>query len=281
MTQRIGGTFENPDQVEEIGEVRAETLELDNMTIGRFVHPPGWRWSIHLRPIVGTENCQFRHLGFVISGTLAVSLTDGTTHELSAGSAYDIPPGHDSWVVGREPAVVLEWKGLRDWLQPRHGERILATLAFTDIVDSTVQARRLGDRAWRARLAQHDETVRQVLAETRGYEVKTTGDGFLARFGGPAQALDAATRIRERVGNLGLDVRQGIHVGEVELLGRDITGLAVHEAARILNEAGTGEILVSRIVRSLAESAGFSFESKGARTLKGIPGTRELFALIP
>lgn len=96
----------------------------------------------------------------------------------------------------------------------------------------------------------------------------------------PAQALDAATRIRDRVSRLGLDVRQGLHVGEVELFGDDLTGLAVNEAARIGAKAGSGEILVSEIVRSLAEGAGFSFKSKGMWTLKGIPGERELFALI-
>ena len=281
MARRISGTFESPDQVETIAEVHTDTLEIGDLTIGRIVTPPGWRWSTHIRPIVGTEWCEYRHMGFVLSGAMTISLADGTTHELTAGSAYNIPPEHDAWVVGNEPVVALEWKGLREWLQPRHGERVLATLIFTDIVDSTVRARSLGDRAWRALLAEHDETVRQVLAETRGYEVNTTGDGFLARFEGPAQALDAAKRIRERVGRLGLEVRQGLHIGEVELLGGNLAGLAVHEAARIVAEAQPGEVLVSAIARSLAEGAGFSFESRGTRTLKGIPGARELFALMP
>lgn len=281
MARRISGTFEHPDQVETTAEVVTETLELDDMTIGRIVHPPGWRWSTHIHPIVGTEWCEYRHRGFVLSGAMTVSLADGTTHELTAGSAYNIPPEHDSWVVGNDPAVVLEWKGLREWLQPRHGERVLATLLFTDIVNSTVQASSLGDRAWRALLAKHDDTVRQILEETRGHEVNTTGDGFLARFEGPAQALDAAKRIRERIGRLGLEVRQGLHIGEVELVGRDLAGLAVHEAARIVAEAEPGEILVSAIARSLAEGAGFAFESRGTRILKGIQGGRELFALAP
>ena len=281
MARRISGTFEHPDQVETTAEVVTETLELDDMTIGRIVHPPGWRWSTHIHPIVGTEWCEYRHRGFVLSGAMTVSLADGTTHELTAGSAYNIPPEHDSWVVGNDPAVVLEWKGLREWLQPRHGERVLATLLFTDIVNSTVQASSLGDRAWRALLAKHDDTVRQILEETRGHEVNTTGDGFLARFEGPAQALDAAKRIRERIGRLGLEVRQGLHIGEVELVGRDLAGLAVHEAARIVAEAQPEEILVSAIARTLAEGAGFAFESKGTRILKGIQGGRELFALAP
>ena len=280
MAQRISGTFGDPDQVETIAKVHTETLQIGDMTIGRIVTSPGWRWSTHIRPIVGTELCEYRHMGFVLSGAMTVSLADGTTHELMAGNAYNIPPEHDAWVVGDAPFVGIEWKGLSEWLQPRHGERVLATLLFTDIVNSTVQASSLGDRAWRALLAKHDETVRQVLEETRGHEVNTTGDGFLARFEGPAQALDAAQRIRERVGRLGLEVRQGLHVGEVELLGGDLAGLAVHEAARIVAEAEPGEILVSAIARSLAEGAGFAFESRGTRTLKGIQGARELFALI-
>ena len=281
MARRISGTFESPDHVEEVGGVRTETVDLGDMTIGRIVTLPGWRWSTQIRPIVGTEWCEYRHMGFVLSGAMTVSLADGTTYELTAGSAYNIPPEHDAWVEGNNPFVGVEWKGLTEWLQPRHGERVLATLIFTDIVNSTVQARSLGDRAWRALLAEHDETVRQVLAETRGIEVNTPGDGFLARFEGPAQALDAAKRIRERVGRLGLEVRQGLHIGEVELLAGDLVGLAVHEAARIVAEAEPGEILVSAIARSLAEGAGFSFESRGTRTLKGIQGARELFALIP
>ena len=280
MARRISGTFGDPDQVETIAEVRTESLQIGDMTIGRIVTPPGWRWSTHIRPIVGTEWCEYRHMGFALSGAMTVSLADGTTHELMAGNAYNIPPEHDAWVVGDAPFVGIEWKGLSEWLQPRHGERVLATLLFTDIVNSTVQASTMGDRAWRALLAKHDETVRQILEETRGHEVNTTGDGFLARFEGPAQALDAAQRIRERVGRLGLEVRQGLHVGEVELLGGDLAGLAVHEAARIVAEAEPGEILVSAIARSLAEGAGFAFESRGTRTLKGIQGARELFALI-
>ena len=201
MARRISGTFEHPDQVETTAEVVTETLELDDMTIGRIVHPPSWRWSTHIHPIVGTEWCEYRHRGFVLSGAMTVSLADGT--------------------------------------------------------------------------------VRQILEETRGHEVNTTGDGFLARFEGPAQALDAAKRIRERIGRLGLEVRQGLHIGEVELVGRDLAGLAVHEAARIVAEAEPGEILVSAIARSLAEGAGFAFESRGTRILKGIQGGRELFALAP
>ena len=280
MARRVSGTFGDPDQVETIAEVHTETLEIGDLTIGRIVTPPGWRWSTHIRPIVGTELCEYRHMGFVLSGVMTVLLADGTTHELTAGSAYNIPPEHDAWVVGNDPVVAIEWKGMSEWLQPRHGERVLATLLFTDIVNSTVQASSLGDRAWRALLAKHDDTVRQILEETRGYEVNTTGDGFLARFEGPAQALDAAKRIRERIGRLGLEVRQGLHVGEVELLGGDLAGIAVHEAARFVAEAEPGEILVSAIARSLAEGAGFAFESRGTRILKGIQGARELFALI-
>jgi class 3 adenylate cyclase len=156
---------------------------------------------------------------------------------------------------------------------------VLATLLLTDIVDSTATATQLGDRAWRARLVAHDEVVRQVLSDRRGTEVNTTGDGFLARFDGPAQAVEAAVRIRDGVRPLGLAVRQGIHVGEVERRGRDVAGLAVHETARIAGSAEAGEILVSAVARTLAIGSRFTFEPRGPRVLKGVAAPVELFAV--
>jgi class 3 adenylate cyclase len=232
-----------------------------------------------VKSIVGTETCQARHVGYVLSGRLGIALADGSVLELPAGTAYDIPPGHDGWTVGDEPVVTLEWTGVREWLGERHEERVLATLLLTDIVDSTATATQLGDRAWRARLVAHDEVVRQVLSDRRGTEVNTTGDGFLARFDGPAQAVEAAVRIRDGVRPLGLAVRQGIHVGEVERRGRDVAGLAVHETARIAGSAEAGEILVSAVARTLAIGSRFTFEPRGPRVLKGVAAPVELFAV--
>jgi class 3 adenylate cyclase len=278
MPRRILASFDSSHEVNEGGGVREEVLQLEDMAVARTVHPVGWKWSTDVKPIVGTDLCQHRHVGFVLSGRLVFQLADGSIHRAAEWNAYDVPPGHDSWVEGEAPAVVLEWVGLREWLKPSHRERILASLLFTDIVDSTVLASRLGDKVWRARLEAHDAVVRGVLQETRGIEIKTTGDGFLCRFDGVAQGLTAAMRIRERMRTLELEVRQGFHVGEVELRGKDVAGLAVHEAARVAASSGAGEVRVSAIVHSLASGA-FSFEALGARVLKGFEGPRELFLL--
>ena len=193
---------------------------------------------------------------------------------------FDFPPGHDGYVVGDEPVVSIEWVGLANWLEPREQGRMLAALLFTDIVDSTNTAAAIGDRAWRSRLDAHDAVVRRALENYAGREVNTTGDGFFAYFDGPAQALRAARAIREGTAEIGVVVRQGVHVGEVHIDERDVQGLAVHEAARVAAAAGPGEILVSEVTRALAMSAGYTFEPRGEHLLKGLEGPRALFALV-
>jgi class 3 adenylate cyclase/pimeloyl-ACP methyl ester carboxylesterase len=158
-------------------------------------------------------------------------------------------------------------------------DRVLATVVFTDLVDSTRRAATLGDRRWHRLLEQHQQVVRRQLARFRGLEVKTTGDGFLATFDGPARAIRAADAIRAELGDLGLEVRVGLHTGECELLGEDIGGIAVHLAARVLAQAGAGEIWCSRTVKDLVAGAGFAFTDRGSHRLKGVPEEWQLFAV--
>jgi class 3 adenylate cyclase/pimeloyl-ACP methyl ester carboxylesterase len=158
-------------------------------------------------------------------------------------------------------------------------DRVLATVLFTDLVDSTRRAATLGDRRWHRLLEQHQQVVRRQLARFRGLEVKTTGDGFLATFDGPARAIRAADAIRAELGDLGLEVRVGLHTGECELLGEDIGGIAVHLAARVLAQAGAGEIWCSRTVKDLVAGAGFAFTDRGSHRLKGVPEEWQLFAV--
>jgi class 3 adenylate cyclase/pimeloyl-ACP methyl ester carboxylesterase len=158
-------------------------------------------------------------------------------------------------------------------------DRVLATVLFTDIVDSTRLAAELGDRRWHQVLVDHQEAVRQQLARFRGREVKTTGDGFLATFDGPARAIRAADALRAGLRELGLEVRVGLHTGECELLGEDIGGIAVHIAARVLGRAGAGEILCSRTVKDLVAGSGFAFADRGTHHLKGVPDDWQLFAV--
>ena len=157
-------------------------------------------------------------------------------------------------------------------------ERGLATVLFTDIVGSTEKAAQLGDRDWRALLERHDAAVRHQLTLHRGREVKTMGDGFLATFDGPARAIRCATALQSEVAGLGVEVRAGIHTGEVELIGDDVGGMAVNIGARIGALADAGEVLVSSTVRELVVGSGLEFADRGVQTLKGAPGEWRLFA---
>jgi pimeloyl-ACP methyl ester carboxylesterase len=158
-------------------------------------------------------------------------------------------------------------------------DRVLATVVFTDLVDSTSRAAELGDRRWHRLLEEHQQVVRRQLVRFRGREVKTTGDGFLATFDGPARAIRAADAIRAELAELGLGVRVGLHTGECDLLGEDIGGIAVHIAARVLARAGAGELLCSRTVKDLVAGAGFAFTDRGTHRLKGVPDRWQLFAV--
>jgi class 3 adenylate cyclase len=150
---------------------------------------------------------------------------------------------------------------------------------FTDIVDSTRLATQLGDRRWHRLLEEHDAVVRAQLARFRGREDKTTGDGFLASFDGPARAIRAADAIRGGLAEHGLQIRVGLHTGECELFGDRIGGIAVHIAARVLAQARAGEILCSRTVKDLVTGAGFAFTSRGVHRLKGVPDEWQLYSV--
>jgi class 3 adenylate cyclase len=158
-------------------------------------------------------------------------------------------------------------------------ERVLATLLFTDIVDSTRHAERIGDAAWRSLLDEHHALVRRELGAYRGREVNTVGDGFLARFDSPASAIRCAKAIRDGVRQLHLEVRAGVHTGECEVHGTDLAGIALHVAARIVALAEPSEILVSRTVRDLAAGSGLRFAPRGSHTLKGVEGEWSVFAV--
>jgi class 3 adenylate cyclase len=272
-------SFAAPDQTIEFPLLRAEIVELGDFTVGYVVHQPGWRWSEHVRPSVGGEWCQARHVGVLLSGRSGIRLEDGTTYEFGARDIVDIPPGHDGWVIGDEPAVMLEWAGLHTFAGPALSKgRALATLLLTDLVESTLTAAKLGDRAWRELLTGHFAAARSALDRFGGREIDTTGDGMLATFDGPANALRAAQAIRDAAARHGLRVRAGVHVGEVEFAGGDVRGVAVHEAARIMGKAAASEILVSETTRALAQPSGFAFEDRGLHTLRGLEGERRLYA---
>jgi pimeloyl-ACP methyl ester carboxylesterase len=160
-------------------------------------------------------------------------------------------------------------------------DRVLATLYFTDIVGSTEQAAAIGDHGWREVIERYYALVRRSVEQFRGVEVNTEGDGFIARFDGPARAVSCARAVRDGAQGLGIDVRTGVHTGEIELHGDDIHGLAVHICARIVALARGGEILVSRTVKDLVVGSGIEFRERGTHHLKGVPDAWELYALAP
>jgi len=162
--------------------------------------------------------------------------------------------------------------------EERQLDRVLATILFTDVVRSTDRASELGDRRWAELLERHNTAVRAMLGRYRGTEVKTTGDGFLATFDGPARAVKCAQAICEAVKPLGLEVRAGCHTGEIELLGVDVGGIAVHIGARIAALAGPSEVLVSSTVKDLVAGSGLVFKDRGEHRLKGVPDPWHLYA---
>jgi class 3 adenylate cyclase/pimeloyl-ACP methyl ester carboxylesterase len=166
--------------------------------------------------------------------------------------------------------------GVRESPEP---DRVLATVLFTDIVGSTERATQLGDRRWRELLEAHHSAVRRQLERFRGRELDTAGDGFLASFDGPARAIRCARAAIEAVGQLGLEIRAGVHTGECEVVGDKLAGIAVHIGARVAGRAGPGEVLVSSTVRDLVAGSGLVFEDRGAAALKGVPGEWRLYAV--
>ncbi len=207
---------------------------------------------------------QARYLERQIAAARYVEL-DGTNHLPMVGDPNALLDEVEEFLVGSRRA--------------REAERALATVLFTDIVGSTETAARLGDSRWRDLLEHHDATVRRELAVHRGREVKTMGDGFLATFDGPARAIRCAVAIRDELRQTGIDVRAGIHTGEVDLIGTDVGGMAVNIGARVGALGDAGEVLVSSTVRELVVGSGIDFDDRGAHELKGAPGEWRLFAV--
>ena len=280
MTRLQAKSLRNPENVRRFPNGRIETISYNETTIGRFVLEPGWRWSRDVGAIAGTRSCQIHHQGVVLSGQLHVETDAGEVGDLRINDVYDIPPGHDAWVVGNDPLEAIEFASARLFAAPADGDRVLAALLFTDIVDSTSHLKRLGDSAWRELLLEHNNLVRLELNRFRGREIQTTGDGFLAVFDGPARAVRCARAIGSSVAHLGIAIRAGVHTGEVEFLADNVRGLAVHEAARVAGVAMPGEVLVSATTKHLLAGSGLAFEPAGNHELKGLGDARELFRLV-
>jgi class 3 adenylate cyclase len=274
-------SFSEPDELIELETVSSAQVTIGGLTVSYDTQQPGWRWSTRVKPLVGTEWCELRHVGVVISGRQTILLRDGTEFTLEPLDVIDLPAGHDAWVVGDEPCVTVGWTGARGWLGPLESlnERVLVTVLFVDTVDSTGIATRIGDRAWGDLFAAYMSRAEDILPRFRGKLIKSTGDGLLATFDGAARALRCALALRDAAADLDLEIRAAVHTGEVEFAEDDVRGVAIHEAARIMELASGGEVLVSATTVTLAGDAGMPMEDRGEHELRGLRGKRRLYAI--
>ena len=283
VADRRTKNFATPDDLLRLPKMTAQLVQLGEVTLSKLTNEPGWRWSEHIKPSVGGDWCQVRHMGFVLSGQLGIFYPDGTEIVYGPDDAFEIAPGHDGYTVGDEPCVQILFAGNRPFFDSfliGSGNRVLATLLFTDLVGSTAMASEVGDARWRGLISEHFVAARAELERYRGHEVKTTGDGLLATFDSPGQALRCAAAIQDVARRDGLRMRAGVHIGEVELVEDDIRGVTVHEASRVMTAAEADEILVSSLTRTIAETSGLRFEDRGTHELKGLDGTWQLSAYI-
>lgn len=272
--------FDTPDETRRFPEGIGQLVRVGSLTLGRGILEPGWRWSTTVKPIQGTSSCQIHHLQLLLAGRFRVEMDDGDVGEFGPGDVFDVPPGHDAWVVGDETVVVLDVFGNFGAVGvPGEHERLVTTLLMSDIVDSTVTAIRLGDAAWSQLLAEHNRVTRAQFDRFRGREVNTTGDGFLATFGSAVGALRCAAAMRDGMRGLGIEVRIGVHTGEIEVLPSDIGGVAVHAAARVMALGGPSEVIVSSVTHGLVEGSGLRFEERGRQQVKGLELPIEVFLL--
>ena len=272
----------SPDEVRRFPNGRVEIFSLDDVVIGRTQFEPGWHWATDVKPIAGTPSCQYHHLGVCVSGRLGMRMDDGTTFEVGPGTVFDIPAGHDGWVIGDEPWVTYDFAGMRAFAREvEPDDRILASILFTDVVDSTATAERMGDKRWRELISTLNERCQFEVDRQRGRLIKTTGDGIIALFDSSERAVRCAEAAIDSARDLGLGLRAGVHTGEVELSPGDVRGLAVHVASRILALAGGGEVFVSATTQELIAGSSLEFEDRGEHELKGISGRRRVYRVVP
>jgi class 3 adenylate cyclase len=207
---------------------------------------------------------------------------DGTELEIGPGDVFEIPPGHDAWVVGDEPWISVDFEAMRAYgrTEPASGRRTLFSILFTDIIDSTAQAVARGPAAWRDIVRGHNELAEREIDRYEGRLVKTTGDGLIALFDSAERAVRAGAALGDVLKPLGIRVRAGVNSGEVEVAAGDVRGVAVHTAARIMALAPPDEVWVSATVRELVDGTGLEFVDCGLSELKGLPGKRQLYALV-
>jgi class 3 adenylate cyclase len=274
-------TFARSGDVRDFPNGRTCVLHLDETVAALGTYQPGFRWSVDMAPIAGTPTCQVHHVGFAVSGTMRFVTDDGQELDVQAQSVFEVPPGHDAWVVGDEPVVLIDWTSARAWRREPvdADEEVIATVLMTDIVDSTATQHRIGDVAWREQLAHHHVQMREHLNIHRGREINVTGDSMVAVFQRPTRAVRCAASMAATSLATTLPIRAGIHTGEVALVGDNPRGIAVHTAARVMALGGAGDVMVSSTTCELLEGSGIELNDAGEHELKGLPGARRVFRL--
>jgi len=257
-----------------------QQVRLAGTVISRIVLQRGWSWQEHAQSQAGTPSCELYHRGVVLRGRFGVRTDDGEEVVIRPNQVFDIRPGHVTWVEGDEEVIMLDWAGGAGFgVAPGAGLRSIATILFTDIVDSTGRAQRRGDIAWQQTVDMHDAVVRSLVTGFGGREMNTAGDSFLVLFDSAERAIRCGLALVEALAAIGVAIRVGAHSGEVVLANQQVRGVAVHVAARIVATAAPGEVLVSGITRELAEGRrGLAFETRGRHRLKGVEREHELFA---
>ena len=281
MNKIISKRFDKPDNLVTAPNFNGYNVVLGETFVAKQVIEPGWRWSKDIKPLAGTPSCQFHHQGIVLSGRMHIIMDNGDEHSIGPEDVFDIPPGHDALVIGNEQFVAIEFRQGSEFARPTiSGERILVTLLLTDIVNSTAAAAQLGDSSWKKLLTRHFDRVRLELDRFRGREITTTGDGFLAMFDGTERAVACAASLCRAAQRDGIQIRAGIHSGEVERHLDNVRGVAVHVVSRVAAVAGAGEVLISDSTLALLEGTKLSFSDAGEHQLKGVPGLRRLYRLV-
>lgn len=269
-----------PDEERRFERGVGRFVDLGTIVVGSATLQPGWRWSEHIKPNVGTASCRIHHLHILLTGRFAVQMDSGELHEFGPMDVMDIPPGHDAWVIGDEPVEVIDIGGnSTDFNVVVAPGRTIGTLLMTDIVGSTARANAIGHAAWKQALTEHNRVVRHQLERFGGREVNTTGDGFLAFFGSVGAALGAALAVRDAADRIGMPIRAGVHTGEVELTDDDVRGIAVHATARVMAAAADSQVLTTAVTRALAADGGYRLEDVGDHTFKGFAEPMRLFSV--
>jgi class 3 adenylate cyclase len=275
-------SLDMPDEERSIPNGGVQIWEIGDFVVGKVTFNPGWRWSTDVKPIAGTEWCEYHHLGIMLQGTVRFLTPDGLEMEVGEGCLYEVLPGHDAWTVGDIAAVQYDFSGMRTFALPAAGrsERILATLVCTDVVDSTATAERIGPAAWRSMLTELNATSRRLFDKYRGKLAANTGDGLIAVFDGAERAIRCAAEISAAAVGLGIPLRCGVHTGEVEMLPDNVRGVAVHILSRVTALAARGEVIVSSTTHELVADSDLRFEDRGEHELKGVTGARRVWALV-